>query len=109
MTGISVNITVGLLSGMFSPIREEARATTPRSGSADNRLLTRTSPLIQTTMIELVVMTLCIFGCLIAFQQGRWWLLMMLSNVAIGCGWVGLQSAFELLQPYFRRQSVNIE
>jgi cellulose synthase/poly-beta-1,6-N-acetylglucosamine synthase-like glycosyltransferase len=109
MTGISVNITAGLFSGVLSPIREEARATTPRSLNGNSRLLIRTSPLIQTTIIELVLMGLSLFGCLVAFQQERWWLMILLVNYVLGYGWVGVQSALELFQSYFRRQIVNAE
>ena len=109
MTGISVNVTAGLFSGIFSPIREEARATTPRSANANNILFTRTSPLIQTTIIELLLMGSSLFGCLVAFQQGRWWLMILLVNYALGYGWVGVQSISELFQSHFRRQIANAE
>ena len=109
MVGISVNITAGLFSGLFSPIREEDRATTPRSGQMNSGLLTRTNPLIQTTLIELVLLVLCSLGCFMAFQQGRWWVLIVLINFAQGYGWVGIQSTLELLQSYSRRQIANVE
>jgi hypothetical protein len=109
MIGISVNITAGLFSGLFSPIREEDRATTPRSGQMNSGLLTRTNPLIQTTLIELVLLVLCSLGCFMAFQQGRWWVLIVLINFAQGYGWVGIQSTLELLQSYSQRQIANVE
>lgn len=108
MVGISINITDGLFSGMFSPIREEPRGTTPRSASA-NKLHVRTSPLIRTTIIELFFWGFSLFGCLIAYQQERWWLLLLLVNFVMGYGWVGMQSAFELFQSYSHRQISNVE
>jgi cellulose synthase/poly-beta-1,6-N-acetylglucosamine synthase-like glycosyltransferase len=108
MTGISVNMTAGFFSGIFSPIREQARATTPRSANA-GRLQLRRSPLLQTTILELVLTGLCLLGCFIAFQHGRWWLMIVLSGCVLGYGWVGTQSLFEISQAYFHRQIENAD
>ena len=95
--GISVNNTVGLLVGLFGPIGEDFRATTPKSGGSDQRL--RRNGLADLIILgELVFAALVLTGSVIAFHQGRWLLILMLLHDVIGFGWVGGQSLWEVLR-----------
>ncbi len=104
--GISVNVTAGLLTGLFGSIREAPRATTPRSADADVTLHRRTI-LDLITITELGLAILALIGCIVAFGQGRWWLILMLMNDAQGYGWVGAQSIWEALKMNSRRVTVT--
>jgi hypothetical protein len=100
--GISVNVTAGLLAGSFGSIAESPRATTPRS--ADENVIPHRGPLIDLiTVAELGMALLALIGCIAAFGQGRWWLMLMLINDAQGYGWVGAQSLWEALKMNSRR------
>lgn len=100
--GISVNVTAGLLFGLFGPVGEDTRATTPRSAEA-NTVPNRGAAVDIITITELVLAVLAITGCIVAFQQGRWWLTLMLLNDAQGYGWVGTQSLWEILKSHSQR------
>jgi cellulose synthase/poly-beta-1,6-N-acetylglucosamine synthase-like glycosyltransferase len=104
--GISVNVTAGLLAGLFGSIAESPRATTPRSADAD-AISPRGPVLDLVTAIELVLSALAFIGCMAAFQQGRWWLILILLNDVNGYGWVGAQSLLESLKMNFRRHAVT--
>jgi cellulose synthase/poly-beta-1,6-N-acetylglucosamine synthase-like glycosyltransferase len=104
--GISVNVTAGLLAGLFGPIAESPRATTPRSDDTD-AASRRVAVLDWITLTELVLAVLAFMGCILTFQQGRWWLMLMLINDAQGYGWVGAQSLWEALKVNSRRDTVT--
>lgn len=101
--GMSVNVTAGLIKGLFGPMGEDFRATTPRSADAESRSGT-TLDLIM--LIELILAGLALLGSFIAFQQSRWWLILILLSDAQGYGWVAAQSVWETLKMNIRRVRV---
>jgi cellulose synthase/poly-beta-1,6-N-acetylglucosamine synthase-like glycosyltransferase len=104
--GISVNVTAGFLAGVFGSIAESPRATTPRSADSD-RILRRGGALDLISVIELGLAALAMIGCIMALQQGRWWLLPIFLNDAQGYGWVGAQSLWESLKMNLQRETVT--
>ena len=88
--------------GLFGPIGEDSRAPTPRSADA-NTPLTHSARLDLITLTELLLTALVMIGCVAAFHQGRWWLILMLLNDLLGYGWVGAQSVWEILKMNSRR------
>lgn len=103
--GMSVNATAGLFTGLFGSIAESPRATTPRSADAD-AVSRRSIAFDLITFAELGMAALALMGCVVAFQQNRWWLILMLINDAQGYGWVGAQSLWETLKMNSRRVKV---
>lgn len=95
--GMSANITMGLLAGMFGSIGADSRATTPRSADS-NTIVTRGVALDSLTVIELGLAVLALIGCMLAFQQGRLWLILVLVSDIQGLAWVGGQSLWEILK-----------
>lgn len=104
--GISVNATAGLFAGLFGSIAESPRATTPRA--ADEDVISHQRAMLDlVTVIELGLAVLAFVGCIVAFRQGRWWLILMLMHDAQGYGWVGAQSVWEILKMNLRRIRVT--
>jgi hypothetical protein len=105
--GMSINNTAGLIVGVFGPIGEDFRATTPRANDAASA--PRAAALDLITVAELLFAALIVIGGAAAFVQGRWVLLLMLFNDAQGFAWVGGQSVWEVLRSQARRVKVMQE
>lgn len=95
-TGNSLNISRGMIAGLFGPLGGEFHST-PRGGSGS---VSQRPGLLWSTAGEVLLAALSLGGLLLAIQTGRWLTLPTLIVSALGYAWVGGVSLLELIEQH---------